>query len=69
MGCAGDLSEKENFDENSMINDKMSDLIGGYKSDESSIVKKYEVTVPVYGEIKRPEEEKYTYSIIVKRLN
>ena len=49
-----------------MTNDENSDLIGGYKSDDSSIEGGDEVTVLVCDKIKRPEETKYTYVSIVK---
>ena len=37
MGYAEYLNEEYNYDENLMTDDENSDLIGGYKSDESSI--------------------------------
>ena len=52
-----------------MTNDENSDLIGGYKSDDSSIEGGDEVTVLVCDKIKRPEEKKYNYISIVKIIS
>ena len=37
LDYADNFSEEDNCDENSMTNDEMSDLIGGYESDQSPI--------------------------------
>ena len=52
MDYGEDLSEEDNYDENLMTNDEISDLISGYKSDESSIEGEDNVTVLVCDEIK-----------------
>ena len=52
-----------------MTNDENSDLIGGYKSDDSSIEGGDEVTVLVCDKIKRPEEKKYNYISIVNIIS
>ena len=69
MGYAEYLNEEYNYDENLMTDDENSDLIGGYKSDESSIEGEDEVTVIVCDEIKIPEEEKCNDVRILKILS
>ena len=69
MDYAKDLIKEDNYDENVMTDDEMSDLIGGYGSDDLSTEVKCEVTVIVCDKIKNTEEEKYTYFRIVKSLS
>ena len=49
-------------------NDEISDLIGGYKSDDSYIEGEDEVTVLLCDEIKNNKEDKYNYVRILKSL-
>ena len=50
-------------------NDEISDLIGGYKSDDSYIEGEDEVTVLFCDEIKNNKEDKYNYVRILKSLS
>ena len=63
------FSEEYNYDENSITDDEMADLIGRYESDDSSSKGEYNVTVIFCEKIENSEEEKYTYVMRVKSLS
>ena len=57
MDYADDCGQEDNYDEHSMTNDEMSDLIGGYESENSSIEGENEVEVIIGDNINSTKEE------------